>query len=66
MIGEIEPKIVIPMHYGRRQLKEQAFGKLVPVAEFLKEIGKETVTPQPKLTISKDKLPTELQVVVLE
>lgn len=66
VIGEIEPKIVIPMHYGRRQLKAQSFGKLAPVGDFLKEIGKEAVSPQVKLTISKDKLPTEMQVVVLE
>lgn len=63
IIKEIEPSIVIPMHYGRPDLK---FKDLRPVEDFLKEIGKEGVAPQPKLVITKDKLPEELQVVVLE
>jgi L-ascorbate metabolism protein UlaG (beta-lactamase superfamily) len=57
VINDIEPSIVIPMHYG---------GQLAPVSAFLKEIGKEGVIAQPKLTISKDKLPAEMQVVILE
>lgn len=66
VITEIEPKIVIPMHYGRKDLNQKSFGMLTPVGDFLKEMGKEGVTPQARLTISKDKLPSELQVVVLE
>lgn len=66
LIGEIEPTIVIPMHYGRPALNQQIFGQLTGVDIFLKEMGKETVTPVPKLSVTKDKLPEELQVVVLE
>lgn len=66
IVGDLEPKIVIPMHYNRAGLNQDGFGELQPVSAFLKEIGKEGVAPQPKLTISKDKLPTELQVIVLE
>lgn len=65
VIGEIEPSIVIPMHYGRPELNQKVFGGLSPVAAFLKEIGKEA-TPQPKLSTTKDKLPAEMQVVILE
>lgn len=54
VINEIEPSIVIPMQYEKSQLDA-----------FLKEIGKEVV-PQAKLTISKDKMPEVMQVVVLE
>lgn len=66
VISEIDPKIVIPMHYARAQLNQKKFSKLSPVSDFLKEVGKEGATPQPKLAISKDKLPSEMQVVVLE
>lgn len=65
IIKEIEPSIVIPMHYGRPELDQKMFGSLSPVSVFLKEIGKDVV-PQTKLTVTKDKLPGEMQVVVLE
>lgn len=51
MVNEIEPSIVIPIG---------------DTAAFLKEIGKEGIIAQPKLTVSKDKLPEQLEVVVLE
>lgn len=66
VISDIEPAIVIPMHYGNEKLNQKAFGGLSPVSAFLKEIGKEVPASQVKLTITKDKLPTEMQVVVLE
>jgi L-ascorbate metabolism protein UlaG (beta-lactamase superfamily) len=66
VVNEIEPSIVIPMHYGRPELNQKAFGGLAPLADFLKEIGKADVVPQAKLTLTKDKLPAEMQVVVLE
>jgi L-ascorbate metabolism protein UlaG (beta-lactamase superfamily) len=65
VIESIEPKIVIPMHYSRTELNPKIFEKLEPVSVFLKQIGKE-VAPVPKLSITKDKLPAEMQVVVLE
>ncbi len=66
VITEIEPKIVIPMHYGRKDLNQKMFSELTPLSTFLKEMGKEGVIPQARLTILRDKLPSELQVVVLE
>ena len=63
IIAEIEPKIVIPMHYDRAGI---AIKDLAPVSAFLKEMEKEQVVAQPKLSISKGKLPEEMQVVVLE
>ena len=61
VVSQLEPKIVIPMHYAMPGLKFE----LEPVENFLKEMGFENVEPQPKLSITKDKLPDELQVVVL-
>ncbi len=66
VIAEIEPSIVIPMHYARPGLNPKVFGELSPVSAFLKEMGKEEIAVQPKLTITKEKLPTEMQIVVLE
>lgn len=65
IVSEIEPSIVIPMHYFRDGLTE-AFKSLSPVSLFFKEMGIESIAPVPKLTVAKDKLPEVLQVVVLE
>lgn len=66
IVADIEPKIVIPMHYQRAGLTPALSDKLSPVSAFLKEIGKEGVAAAPKLSVSKEKLPAEMQVVVLE
>lgn len=62
VIGQVEPKIIIPMHYHLPGLTI----KLAPVSQFLKEIGAEGVEPIPRLTISKDRLPEEREVVILK
>jgi len=61
VVSQLEPKIVIPMHYALPGLKFE----LEPVENFMKEMGAEAVEPQAKLSITKDKLPDELQVIVL-
>ena len=66
LIPEIEPKYVIPMHYGREDLNPSGFSELTPLPTFLKLLGQEAVVPQPKLATTKDKLPDQMQVVVLE
>lgn len=66
VVAQLEPKIVIPMHYRVPGLKEELAQKLVSVEEFLKTMGKSDVQAQDKLVISKDKLPEEMQVVVLK
>jgi L-ascorbate metabolism protein UlaG (beta-lactamase superfamily) len=62
VIVQIDPKIVIPMHYKLPGLALD----LAPLDEFLNLMGKEGTLPLPKLTISKDKLPEETTVVLLE
>ncbi len=62
IVRQIEPKIVLPMHYGTPSLKRE----LDPVEKFLKEIGTHDITPQPKLTITKNNLPLIMQVNLLE
>ena len=61
IVSQLEPKVVIPMHYGLPGLNFE----LEPVDNFLKEMGAEGVLPVPKLSITKDKLPDETEVVVL-
>ena len=63
VVRQIDPHIVIPMHYNESG-KAEMFNALAGVDSFLKEIGK-TVEPTPKLTITYDKLPEEMEVVVL-
>lgn len=62
VVTQLDPRIVIPMHYKVPSLSFE----LDTLDKFLKEMGKEEVKPQPKLVISKDKLPEEREIVVLE
>ena len=63
VIGQIEPKMVIPMHYALPKLKVE----LDEVEKFLKAMGKNTVAPLDKLTIKSNALPKEgaMEIVVL-
>lgn len=63
VINQIEPKLVIPMHYDLPKLKM----KLDGVEKFLKTMGAKKIEPQNKLTLKKKDLETEgTKVVVLE
>lgn len=61
VVSQLEPKIVIPMHYKIDGLKYELEGK----EPFLKEMGAENIEPQPKLSVTRDKLPETTTVVVL-
>lgn len=61
IVSQLEPKIIIPMHYKIEGLKFELEGG----ENFLKEMGVEGIVPQSKLSITKEKLPEEPQVVVL-
>ncbi len=61
VVRQLEPKIVLPMHYKTPVLTREA----EPVDKFLKEMGKEQVEPQPKLNVTKSNLPETTQVIVL-
>ncbi|OGZ75426.1 MAG: hypothetical protein A3I87_03225, partial [Candidatus Staskawiczbacteria bacterium RIFCSPLOWO2_02_FULL_39_8] len=64
IIGQVEPKMVIPMHYELPKLKV----KLDDVGKFLKAMGKNAVEPQDKLTVKTSTLPKEgeMEIVVLK
>ena len=63
IISQIEPKIVIPMHYSIPRLKI----KLDSLDKFLKVMGRDSVVPEKKLKLKADNLPREeLEVIVLQ
>jgi L-ascorbate metabolism protein UlaG (beta-lactamase superfamily) len=62
VVRQLEPKVIIPMHYKTPALKRE----LEPVDRFLKEIGAREVNSQPKLSVSKSNLPASAQVVLLD
>ena len=62
IVNQIEPRIVIPMHYMLPNLRF----KLERVDEFLKEMGVKNVEPQSKLQVKiRDFTSEEMKVVVL-
>jgi L-ascorbate metabolism protein UlaG (beta-lactamase superfamily) len=65
VISQIEPKIVIPMHYRPAGAKSTLAESLDDVSAFLKAIGAENA-PLSKLVVSRDKLPEERQIIILE
>jgi L-ascorbate metabolism protein UlaG (beta-lactamase superfamily) len=62
IIAQLEPKVIIPMHYKLPGLKFD----LAPIDDFLKVMGKEGAQPVAKYSVTRDKLPEEPEVVVLE
>ena len=65
-INQLEPKIIIPMHYRVPGLNAAIAEKLLPLEEFLKAVGKTDIVPLDKLSVTKDKLTEETQIVVLK
>lgn len=62
IISQLEPRIVIPMHYAVPKLKIRLDG----LDAFLKVMGRKTAEPLPKLLIKKkDLLAEETKIVVL-
>lgn len=62
IVRQLEPKIVIPMHYKTPAINRE----LEPVDRFLKEIGVHDINPQAKLSVTKSSLPLSMQVILLE
>jgi len=63
VIAQLEPRIVIPMHYHIPKLKV----KLEGVDKFLKEMGKKSTEAQNKLLIKRKDLPSEeTKIIVLK
>lgn len=65
VISQLEPKIVIPMHYRPPKADQAVLEKLAELSEFTKQMG-EKVQVLPKLQVIQDQLPEEMQIIVLE
>lgn len=65
VVNQIEPLVIIPMHYYTKDLKGPEFAKMSGVEVFIKEMGKEHIEPQEKFNITKDKKPAETTIIVL-
>lgn len=62
VISQIEPKIIIPMHYQLEKLKV----KLDGLDKFLRAMGRKSIEPQPKLLVKKKDLEEEeTKIIVL-
>jgi L-ascorbate metabolism protein UlaG (beta-lactamase superfamily) len=61
-VSLIEPKIVIPMRYKTAGARADLEG----VDKFLKEMGAESKTPEPRLNVTKRDIPSDTTVVLLE
>lgn len=62
LVNQLEPKIVIPMHYKTKDLSFE----LEPLDNFLAEIGEREVKPVKGLKITKASLPEEREVAWLK
>ena len=62
IVSMLEPQIVIPMHFAHPDLKF----KLDTATKFFKEMGIKVPAPVPSFKVTKDSLPEETQVVLLE
>ncbi len=62
VVRQLEPKVVIPMHYKTQALSRE----LEPVEGFLNEIGVKQIAPQPKLSVTRSNLPLTTQVFLLD
>jgi len=65
LVGLLEPRIVIPMHYRHDGLVGALADQLEGVEKFLKEFGATALDPVETLKISKTGLPEETQVILL-
>jgi len=65
MTHDLNPRIVIPMHYGIPDVSPTTVGALQGVDVFLRRMGVSDPQPQPRLVVPPASLPADLRVVVL-
>jgi len=66
IISQIEPRVIIPMHYNLPGLKFKTKKKLDAVEKFIKEIGLKP-TEEEKYKIQKKNLPQEnTELIILQ
>lgn len=63
IIAQIEPGIVVPMHYATGTVP--AIAGLEPIDKFARELGLHDATPRDRLTIRHSDIPENTQVIIL-
>lgn len=67
VIKELQPSIVVPMHYQTPKHNTETFKEVAPVSQFLTEMGlEESIEHQEKLVLTAAELPEETVVSVLQ
>lgn len=67
VVNAIEPSVVIPMHYKTSKLeKNKTFEKLLPVSNFLEEMGASDAEALKKFKVKREEFEEEMKIVVLE
>jgi L-ascorbate metabolism protein UlaG (beta-lactamase superfamily) len=68
VVLQLNPRVVIPMHYKTADLTPSLAGQLAPVDDFLKAVGDQAAVTMAgqTITLEKDKLPDRLTVMVLQ
>ncbi|MBI4033264.1 MAG: MBL fold metallo-hydrolase [Candidatus Blackburnbacteria bacterium] len=65
IVASIDPWVVIPMHYKIEGGKSELLSQLLSVDKFTKELGLVPLR-EVKFTVTKESLPQETQLVILE
>lgn len=67
VISQVGARIVIPMHYSPTPAAGEQETRELPDAlhKFCREMGIDATNTQPKLTITRNSLPVEMQIVLL-
>jgi L-ascorbate metabolism protein UlaG (beta-lactamase superfamily) len=63
VVAQLEPSLVVPMHYRLNGGKPAGLESVDP---FAREMGLKEFTPEPKLSVTRSSLASEVRVVVLE
>ena len=67
VVAQLEPSLVIPMHFRQDGGSSAApLGGLETVDLFVREMGSKEYVAEPRLSLSRTSLPSEVRVVVLE
>src|SRR3989344_2976260 len=66
VVQDIEPSIVIPMHYNDPRLNQKIFGDMTAVTDFINAMGVTPAPPEKKLSAKRESLTEEMKVVVLD
>ena len=63
VVHQLEPMLVIPMHY---KIEGAKIDGLEPVDLFCREMGSKEFVPEPKISVTKSSLTSEVRLAVLE